>query len=66
MKREKLESYIGKKVKVTLYNHYEYIGFLGKGNCYFETAKDYFLKEANLSFKLSHVKKVELHKSSAR
>lgn len=59
MKRSELEKYLGKKVKVTLFDGDIFEGTLSLGNGYFELPKRYHIKERPICFKSSHVIKLE-------
>jgi hypothetical protein len=59
MKRDKLEKYIGKKVKVTLFDKSTHEGTLELGNGFFKVPKWYTIKEYPISFRCSHVIKLE-------
>ena len=59
MKRSELEKFLGKRVKVTLFDGDIFEGTLSLGNGYFEVPKYYHIKEKQICFRCSHVVKLE-------
>ena len=60
MTREKLESFIGKKVEVKFFDNSISIGTLTRGNGFWQCPKYYNLPESHISFRLSHVKNIKI------
>lgn len=60
---KKLDAYIGKKVKITLFNNKVYSGILAKGDTCIGTdnwtGKGYHVVDKNFGFRKNHVKKIE-------
>ena len=57
MKRDLLETYLGKKVEVTLFDKSVYRGTLKRGNGFFVVPKMYHIAESHIAFRCSHVTK---------
>ena len=57
MKREELEKYIDKKVEITMFDNQIIKGKLQRGNGYFDVPKLYHIKEEQIAFRCSYVKK---------
>lgn len=58
MNRQELEKYLNEHIEITLFDNTTRSGILERGNGFFQTPKDYYLRGAYFSFKLSHIKKV--------
>jgi len=62
MKRELLETHIGKQVRIVLFDDTILRGTLKSGNAFFPSPKWYHVPEVHMTFRSSHVKKCEATK----